>query len=137
MFSADVPASVAAPRTLNNRAAIYFDYNTPVITNTATTLLVISLATNNPVEADLQVQVAPNPTEATATLRYNLPSSSAVYGVITDITGKTISTFVNATQAEGAHEAVIDATQLSAGVYFLTLKTQFGTVSKRLVKIEK
>ncbi len=136
MFSADVPPAVLAPQTLNNRAAIYFDYNAPVITNTATTLLIKSLGVENPVEADLQLQIAPNPTDAIAVLRYNLPASSHVSAFISDVAGKQIMVLTNETQAEGAQTINVDATNLAAGIYMLTLKTQFGIVTKRLVKTQ-
>ncbi len=136
MFSANVPPAVLAPQTLLNRAAIYFDYNTPVITNTATTLLVKSLGVENPAEADLNLQIVPNPTDAIAVLRYNLPASSQVSAFISDVAGKQIAVLANETQADGAQAITVDATNLAAGVYMLTLKTQFGTITKRLVKTQ-
>ena len=79
-----------------------------------------------PVEFTLR-PAFPNPVGVSGTVRYGLPTASAVQMRLYDVTGRLVSTLVNAEKSAGWHDATLDAGQLAPGVYVVSI--QAGTFS--------
>lgn len=113
---------------INNTAGIYFDFNAPVITNT--TINTLSLVENvNEVSKSNRLCVYPNP--AKETIQVSLSGTTLIHSVsIFNAMG------IKVNEINSDKNAVsISIKQLPAGVYFLQMKDQYGTMySKHFVK---
>jgi hypothetical protein len=109
----------------SNTAAIYFDFNAPVITNDAVTTIALPL--NNPrFTTGNQVALDPNP--ATNVLNIRLKDNASVTGVaVYNVMGQLLS----APQQSGK---TIDVSGLGAGTYFVKVSTEEGTFSSQFIK---
>ncbi len=70
--------------------------------------------------------IYPNPAMFNTTLEYNLPSDATVMIELFDVTGKKIKSLMNATQAAGIHELILDVTRLQNGVYSIQTTVTTG-----------
>jgi hypothetical protein len=137
VFSIRTKAGIAASSqvVLRNRAAIYFDYNAPIITNQVTTTLMPPLAVTPLSAAELPVRLFPNPTDANATLAYDLVEQTTLSIALLDLNGRLLRTLqTKTTQQAGAHQANIEVSDLAAGVYLLQIQTDKGVQTHKLVR---
>ena len=74
-----------------------------------------------PVEFTLR-PAFPNPVAGSGTVRYGLPTPSAVQVRLYDVTGRLVSTLVDAEKTSGWHNVTIDAGQLAPGVYVVAIR---------------
>ena len=118
---ANLPLGTQIP----NRAAIYFDFNAPIITNTATT----SFATSISREAqELPVRLAPNPTSGST--RLAVDAEVRTYSVqLTDLAGRTL---IEMAQQSGS--ILLPTETLAAGTYFIRIQSEQGVAVRKLVK---
>ena len=110
---------------IKNTAYIYFDYNEPVITNTAITTYVDNLPTAvNEIRTN-QLFIYPNP--ASEFLNANYPSTNreAVY-TIYDLTGRKLKT--------GPISSKLNISDLQNGFYILTVMDGESQFSKQFIK---
>ena len=107
-----------------NTAEIYFDFNLPIITNTAVTTFANQLSTDE-LENEV-VRFHPNPTKDDV---YITSKQLLKHIKVTNILGQTlISKPLNTLQAK------IDLSSLNTGSYFINLQTDDGSVIKRIIK---
>jgi len=78
----------------------------------------------------------PNPFNPTTKIRYSIPEYSFVALKVFNLLGEEIETLVNAEQSVGIYEATFDASGLSSGIYFYTLKTDNFSSSKKMILIK-
>jgi hypothetical protein len=119
-------ATVAVGDTMEAQANIFFDFNTAVPTNIATTTIVEETAGIKDIAANSFV-IYPNPAQGRVTLQLqNAVASASV--TITDVLGKTVQTAtISGTQAS------LDVSALKAGVYFVSLNANGKQATKKLV----
>lgn len=90
-------------------------------------------------ELGLQLfQNEPNPAHHQTLITYHLPEAGQVSLVVTNSLGQTVRTMVQGFQTQGRHQVVWHlknqaGKSVTKGVYFYTLKTAWGTLTKRLV----
>jgi photosystem II stability/assembly factor-like uncharacterized protein len=84
----------------------------------------------------IAIQVYPNPTTGLVTIQYNLPSSTTVSLIFTDIRGIMVGSIPPQLQAAGTHQTSFDGSLLSTGVYYFTLNTSLGSYNGQ-VTIER
>ena len=78
-------------------------------------------------------QNQPNPTNGNTTFVYELTQGSSNVAIeITDVTGKKVASIAKGKQAPGKYTADFDANQLDAGIYFYTLKSENGQVTRKM-----
>ncbi|WP_298221559.1 leucine-rich repeat domain-containing protein [Flavobacterium sp.] len=110
--------------TIENKADIYFDYNFPIETNTATSTITALLAAHHFVNAS--VTVAPNPTKNMVhiTAKDNITSLQ-----LYDVQGRIIQTMT-------ANSLAIDfdLSQKTNGIYFLKVYTEKGVKVEKIIK---
>jgi hypothetical protein len=110
----------------DNRAAIYFDFNTPIITNYATSKVEIITAINE--KNAVQLNVYPNPTKDVLNIRWN--ESGKTNLSISDISGKVIFQSV-----EIGNYKQISTQNLSKGMYIIQSQNEQGLgISKIIVQ---
>ncbi len=108
-----------------NKAAIYFDFNEPVITNTAMTEFSFSTPTKE-IE-NLSFQAYPNPTNDWVTI--DLDKNVEAQVIVTNILGQVLKRDI----LRGS-SGQINLSGLIDGVYFITLKTDKGQGSIKILK---
>jgi uncharacterized repeat protein (TIGR01451 family) len=110
----------------SNSANIYFDYNFPILTNTATTT-VTALGTQD-FDFEKYFTVYPNPAKDVLHLE-----TKAAIGVkelnIYNILGQMVQVVTNP-----ENNASIDVTNLKTGTYFIKVTTDLGTANAKFIK---
>jgi Rieske Fe-S protein len=74
----------------------------------------------------------PNPFTGKTTISFEIPSSSNISLVITDINGNEVATLHNGVLGAGKHELQFNGSALAAGTYFYKLSTPNGTLVKQM-----
>lgn len=78
----------------------------------------------------------PNPFNPSTTISYSIPKQSKVSLKIYDILGSEITELVNGEKAVGSYKVNFDASNLSSGIYFYTLKTNNSVLTKKMMLIK-
>ncbi|MDG1334003.1 MAG: T9SS type A sorting domain-containing protein [Crocinitomicaceae bacterium] len=76
--------------------------------------------------------IAPNPTNESTTLSFDLPSSSKVSFEIVDLSGKLAHRVEPNLFQEGTNEFQLNTTDLHNGVYFVKFTSDYGSTTKRI-----
>lgn len=100
---------------IRNTAAIYFDYNEPVITNT--TLNTIMLTTHKPVKRMPEISVFPNPTDNAINIQSPVPISGVI---IFDCLGRPV---YETTFSEKQKLVTLPVSHLAPGLYMAGCRT--------------
>jgi len=107
-------------------AAIYFDFNAPIITNMVHTTLVEPLSTPNVPNPLNQIVLYPNP--ANKTLHIHLTDGVELEEIrLYNLQGQEV-------QQISGKTTTIDVERLASGMYFIDITTNYGTVNRKLVK---
>jgi len=78
----------------------------------------------------------PNPFNPSTLIRYNLPTSSNVKLIVTDVLGNEVQTLVDGFVTAGRHTTVFKGESLSSGIYFYTLITDNSKLSKKMTLLK-
>jgi len=123
MYKIKPKATAAIGDTMSAQVGIYFDFNTAVLTNTATTTIQVLAA--QVFDKDT-FTIYPNPANGRVNLIVQDIAQATVS--VTDVLGKTVLTSViNGT------EASLDIAHLTTGMYFITLTAEGKQMMKKLV----
>lgn len=121
--------------------ALYIDdKQSNIVTDIVTSTDNIDYEKFLPKEFSLE-QNYPNPFNPVTNIRYTIPSNknslaSNVTLKIYDVIGNEIATLVNETKDAGIYEVMFDASALSSGVYFYTLRSGEFLSSKKMVLLK-
>lgn len=123
VFKIKTKSTLAQNSSFSNTADIFFDYNFPITTNTATTNFA-NLTTQN--AEKVKVSVYPNPAKNVV----NIKSENQINSVtVFDIQGRQVQTKI-----VGATETILDISNLQQGNYLLKISTDKGVVSEKIIK---
>ncbi|MGE5795924.1 MAG: T9SS type A sorting domain-containing protein, partial [Ignavibacteria bacterium] len=75
----------------------------------------------------------PNPFNPSTTIKYSIPTSEFVSLKVYDVLGSEVATLVNDEKPTGNYKVNFNATNLSSGIYFYTLKVGNFTQTKKLI----
>lgn len=75
----------------------------------------------------------PNPFNPVTNIVYEIKNEGLVILKVYDVTGKEISTLVNKIKQPGSYSVQFDGANLSSGVYFYSLKTSSGIITKKML----
>jgi len=78
----------------------------------------------------------PNPFNPTTSIRYSLPQVSHVRLGVYDMLGRSVAVLFDGVQQAGTHEASVDASGWTSGLYFYTLESGGGTITKTMVVVK-
>ena len=107
-----------------NSADIFFDYNFPIVTNDEQTIF--ADLSKNDFNKDISIQVYPNPAENEIYIK----SESTITSIqLYDGQGRLLLT-----KLIGDNLANIDLTSYSAGMYFLTISSDKGIKTEKIIK---
>lgn len=120
---------------IENTAAIYFDFNPPIITNTPVSTIGTITNTVNLDNSKLDMNVMPNPFGNQITLQYTLEQQEEVTIEIQNALGQVVKRYTSGqTQQAGAYIEQVSTTELPSAMYLLVLRTENQIVTKRIVK---
>lgn len=108
---------------LRNKAAIYFDFNHPVITNETATPIVLrsKYRDESTLEQAFRADISPNPVGDQLRCRVYLPYATHVKAILFDAHGKAIQEVSDKDYPTGEHLLEARLLDLPAGVYSLQL----------------
>jgi uncharacterized repeat protein (TIGR01451 family) len=114
---------------IENSAAIYFDFNLPIITNTSwhTINLDLSVATDYILEEQLQVKVYPNPTTGVICVDKN--DNSEIVIQVVDNLGRLL--ILKKTRAQVTN---IDLSKFPTSIYFILVNNGEKSMVQKIVK---
>ncbi len=120
-------ATWVSPYKIKNTAYIYFDYNTPIVTNTTYNSILIPTGLNSQTETVMALY--PNPTNGTFTIELNNKQKQSIQ--VFDITGNIVLS-----QNIENGKATIDANHFAAGIYNVSIKGNGSVTNKKLVIVK-
>jgi uncharacterized repeat protein (TIGR01451 family) len=126
-YSILVDEEVVAGDSILNQAAIYFDFNAPIITNEAVTVIEIPDATGEP-ETQLAGLLYPNPIRRGEVLSFKIEGLAGALTVFDQLGRrvKSLPHFHAATQ-------LLPTRDLTPGIYFICFVSSTGKVGMKLV----
>ncbi len=113
-FTAGINPNVGIGDTINNDADIYFDFQKPVITNVAKTVMITNISVGEERLEKQVLNIYPNP--ASEVLNIENTSNKAVLFRLTDINGRLI--LEQSLSAQSVWQYNVN--QLQSGIYFLS-----------------
>ncbi len=81
------------------------------------------------------ISVYPIPFSNNVNISFTLQEKSTVKLELFNYNGKLISTLVNGLTQQGKHKVLFEGSELPPGIYFLTLKTNKGTHTTKIIKL--
>lgn len=108
--------TLIAGNIIHNFAAIYFDYNIPVITNTVATVIVFPTGIVNKPPTLSYLHLYPNPANSVLYVTTGSPFHSTGYLSVSDLLGRKV---LFEQLHSNAKTATLDISGLSRGIYFI------------------
>ena len=125
-FKIKTKPTLATGSSFSNSASIYFDYNFPIVTNTATTT--IQALGNQDFEFSNYFELAPNPAKNVLNIHTKNEielSSISIYNTL----GQLVLVIPNAKET-----ASIDVSKLTSGTYFVKVISDKGSSNSKFIK---
>lgn len=117
---------------IRNTAAIYFDYNEPIITNTTLNTLFAPVSIHEMKGGAYNVSLYPNPANNYFTLSVSSPKASGAVLSVFDVSGRQVSAKTVELLA-GENQLGETTAQLQSGIYFVKLESADLKVGKKLI----
>ena len=125
------PASLPFLTEINNFVDIYFDFNDPIRTNTATTIhLDSTIAQSSILELNDGLRIFPNPTGAELTIKLSKSLNESMQVILTDLSGR-----VHLVETMSDQETTINTSALKPGFYNVQVTNGNSQWSARFIKI--
>lgn len=132
-FSIRTAGGIDVGTLIENRASIYFDFNLPVITNSAQTLVDIQIKTKEPAQWNIPMVVYPNPNDGNCQVQFELPYSSNCNIDLYDLRGQVVFHQELGNLASGTNDISFHFAPISNGMYFIRLSTDRGWIMHKLL----
>lgn len=117
---------------LPNRAAIFFDFNDPIITNTAETIFHTPTGIGSTLLTDLGMQVYPNPSQGMVHLKLmNQRNNDLVLIRVFDVTGRVVLE----KEAKGEKQFELNLGHEPAGIYQLEVVNGRNRALRKIIKL--
>ncbi len=75
----------------------------------------------------------PNPFNPTTTIKFSIPESGMVTMAVYNLLGQKVATLVNTQMNKGRYEYHFDASKLSSGIYFYSIKAGSYSATKKMI----
>lgn len=111
--------------------------NTSTCTDSKTANTLVNTSVANISNKVGSISIYPNPYSGSTNLNYNIIEAGQILIELNDVTGRKISTLVNAKQSAGQYMLPINTTnQLAGGIYIVRISANGETVSIRIIDIK-
>ncbi|MEP7170238.1 MAG: T9SS type A sorting domain-containing protein, partial [Bacteroidota bacterium] len=128
-------SALVAGNQIKNNAAIYFDFNQPVLTDTALTSIVLPTG----IEVfNLQSSIfnlSPNPADGLVSMNFLLKKNADVKVDVFNSFGQKIKTVLNEKLKSGKQQITFDAGGYSDGIYFVKMMVDGEMTVRKMVKM--
>ena len=119
---------------ITNQAAIYFDFNAPVITNELVNVLTNPVSVFSPTKNTLNLEVSPSVTNDEIRVQYVLENMNSVSIQIYNVGGILLLDVDFGKKVTGEYVETLSLKDFTAGVYFVFVKTEDGSAVRKVVK---
>lgn len=147
MYSINQDPGLPDGTTITNTASVFFDFNSPVVTNTALSTVkdipceVTGVAQPALPSANYLGQNHPNPFNPTTTIEYGVVSSEMVSINIYNARGEVVRTLVSGRRAPGSYSVDWDGrdqhgNQVASGVYLSRMQAGSFNQSRKLILLK-
>jgi photosystem II stability/assembly factor-like uncharacterized protein len=107
-------------------------FSTPI-----SNLILTAIRNQNLIPLDYSLkQNYPNPFNPTTKIEFDLPLTSVISLEIFDILGRKVTTLINGEKVAGKYNVTFNASSLSSGFYFYTLRTKDFIQTKKMILIK-
>ncbi|MFK8005243.1 MAG: T9SS type A sorting domain-containing protein [Saprospiraceae bacterium] len=120
---------------ITNQAAIYFDFNAPVITNELVNFLTNPVNVFSPIKNTLHVEITPTITNDEIQVNYVLENTNSVSMQIYNVGGVLLQNIDFGKKVTGEYVEHLSLKDFTAGVYFVFVKTEEGSAVRKVVKM--
>lgn len=124
VFKIKTNASLVSGDEITNNASIYFDYNAPIVTNTA--ISTFQTLANNSYNFENYFTLSPIPAKEILNINSNTPTSIFSISVYNSIGQLVLVTHLKNNQ--------IDVSTLKTGTYFIKMQTENGIYNSKFIK---
>lgn len=112
-------------------------FSIPGLETKLTNDIVVSIPADNAKPESFALhQNYPNPFNPSTVINYQLPVSGKATLKVYDVLGNEVATLVNEEKPAGTYEINFDASRLTSGIYFYSLKTGSFVETKRMVLLK-
>jgi uncharacterized repeat protein (TIGR01451 family) len=132
-YSIKLKSNLIPGTKIKNSAAIYFDYNAPVITNTTVNTIQIAAGVNEKANSTSDVTVYPNPFSSITTIAYSVKQDATVELNVINLLGQQIALIDGGNKTSGNHSIQWNAENIAPGIYVLVLKVNDQVSTKKLI----
>ena len=94
------------------------------------------IETKSIINGSLEINNYPNPFNPSTNISFTLPQRSNVKLVVYDVLGKEVATLANSVYETGKYDVTFNASNLPSGVYFYSITTAQGTISKKMLLVK-
>jgi hypothetical protein len=116
---------------ITNQAAIYFDFNAPIITNIAKTKIISPSIENNASTNKLTFKLYPNPAKNYVMVQAEFKKNTSATVSLVNLLGQTLSKVT--LPANNQIHYQLPLKELPKGIYLIRLETETGMQTQRLV----
>ena len=113
-------ASLTTSDVIENRAHIYFDFNTAVITNTVTTRIIEQRVSSIKQQTIKAIKLFPTPTSNIVQLEFDMLLQRNLQLKVIDVNGNELQSQLLQTNT-GLNNILIDVSQYANGIYFIQI----------------
>ncbi len=128
-------SSLVAGDSILNNANIYFDFNNPVVTNTAFTNIILPVSLFE-AKSEFEFTISPNPATTESTLSFHLTHSKRIFVELFNSLGMKVLTIGTNVLPPGINEIKLPLTDLQEGIYQLRISSEKQACSGILVKLK-
>ena len=131
-YTIETKPSLALGTQFTNNAAIYFDYNEPIITNTTLNTLGVPQGIQGVANANEDFTIYPNPANKMFYAQINSNDATIAVMNITDVSGKQVMQQTLKLQT-GTQNISVDVASLTPGLYFVSVVNNGKSSTQKLV----
>lgn len=127
------------PNTLSTQCKIRVtSVNSPAVSDESDDVFIISDVTSvtestEPVNNYIVLQNYPNPFNPVTSIRFSIPADAYINLSVYNSIGELVLELINGYTTAGLHEAIFNATGLSSGTYYYTLRSGNFRLTKKMV----
>ncbi len=134
-FTMDLVDNLPVGTVIENDAAIFFDFNAPILTNVVVNTITERTSTELDDSPFLLGQIYPNPANELAVLEFSLEHDKPLTLEISDLRGRKLSTpFQEKQFGKGNHAISVDLESLPTGILFFEIIGPAASQSFKVVK---